>query len=336
MNKEKKWLAAYLYCAEPWENILVEVVKPFAERIVKQGLADQYFFIRYWEKGPHLRLRFKGDAAILESSVKPQLIEHFEAYFEKNPSTRQEPTWGNDIPEDQKWYPNDSVQFTEYKPETERYGGEYGILVAEQQFEAASKAILAVTEESDSWDYSRALGGAIQLHLGFGYALGMELDEMSAFFNRFFENWLSRAYYFFEKDISKEELEKRKKEALIAFEKNFEEQKEGLLPFFETVWQALNEGQEFEQEWLNQWVGDMKEVGTQLKEVQKNDKLTPPEWYMQKTRKDFSIAQQERWSIYDSYVHMINNRLGIKNRDEAYLGYLIIESVKVLQSRVKQ
>jgi len=106
-----------------------------------------------------------------------------------------------------------------------------------------------------------------------------------------------------------------------------------LLPFFETVWQALNEGQEFEQEWLNHWVINMKEVGNQLKVIQKENKLTPPAWYVKKMTKDFSLKQQERWSIYDSYVHMINNRLGIKNRDEAYLGYLIIESIKELQIR---
>lgn len=335
MENNKKWLAAYLYYAEPWETILVDALKPFAENILQQGLADQYFFIRYWERGPHIRLRFKGDFTILENEVKPQLIQHFENYFASNPSKRQEPKWLDDTPEDSKWYPNNSIQFIEYEPETERYGGEYGLKIAEQQFQASSKAILEVTKDSlESWDYSRALGAAIQLHLGFGYALGMKLDEMAAFFNRFFENWLSRAYYFFEKDISEDELEKRKKETLIAFENNFKEQKEALLPFFKTVWQALNEGQEFEQEWLNQWVVDMTEVGKELKKIQKEGKLIPSKWYMKKTDNNFSLQQQQRWSIYDSYVHMINNRLGIKNRDEAYLGYLIIESVKVLQSGV--
>jgi thiopeptide-type bacteriocin biosynthesis protein len=336
MDKEIKWLGAYLYYAEPWEKILVEAVKPIADQLIDQGHAEQYFFIRYWERGPHIRLRFKGDAAVLDNKVKPQLTEYFETYFKSNPSVREEPNWPEDITEDRKWYPNNSIQFIEYEPEVERYGGEHGIVIAEQQFQAASNAILAVTQESqDSWDYSRALGGGIQLHLGFGYALGMELDEMSAFFNRFFENWLSRAYYFFEKDIAQEELEKRKKETLEAFEQNFEEQKESLLPFFETVWQALNEGQEFEQEWLNKWVADMSQIGNYLKGIQKKEKLITPDWYMQKKAANFTIEQQERWSIYDSYVHMINNRLGIQNRDEAYLGYLINESIKVLENRVK-
>lgn len=38
----------------------------------------------------------------------------------------------------------------------------------------------------------------------------------------------------------------------------------------------------------------------------------------------------ERWLIYDSYVHMTNNRSGVLNRDEGYLGYLMAKSVELL------
>jgi hypothetical protein len=37
------------------------------------------------------------------------------------------------------------------------------------------------------------------------------------------------------------------------------------------------------------------------------------------------LAKQQLWAIYDSYIHMLNNRLGIMNRDEGYLGFLIKE-----------
>jgi len=67
------------------------------------------------------------------------------------------------------------------------------------------------------------------------------------------------------------------------------------------------------------WVKDIVGMTYPFGEIQKDNKLTPPEWYMKRKVDNFSVEQQERWSIYDSYVHMINNRLGIKNRDEAYL-----------------
>ncbi len=334
IENSKKWLAIYIYYAEPWEKLLVEAVKPFTENVLQNGLAEQFFFIRYWERGPHIRLRFKGETAILENKLKPRLTEHFKQYFEQNLSKRSEPKWAEDTPEKNKWYPNNSIQFVDYKPETERYGGSAGIKIAERQFEASSKAILAIIEENlKSWDYTRALGAAIQLHLGFAYALGMKLDEMSIFFTHFFENWLPRAYYFFEKEIPNEEIKKRKLATLNTFKKNLKSQQETLFPFIGAVWAALNEGQGFEQEWLNIWVADMKKIRHKLNAVQKDKNLIPPEWYMQKDNGDFPIQHQERWAIYDSYVHMINNRLGINNRDEAYLSYLLVESIKQIQKQ---
>lgn len=331
MANNQVWLASHLYYAEPWEKFLIQAVKPFSMGMLEKGLAEQFFFIRYWEKGPHIRLRFKGEERILNNEIKPQLKQYFEKYFEDNSSLREDIRWPKDTLEQDKWYPNNTIQFIQYDPEIERYGGDLGLLASEQQFHASSKAVLTIIEESiNVWDYSRALGGAIQLHLGFGYALGMDLDEMTGFFNRFFDNWLSRAYYFFENDIAQEELEKRKEGTLIAFQQNYSNQKDILLPFFETVWQALNDGQKFEQEWMNIWVDDMTKVGIQLRQIQRGRKLTPASWYMRKTIDNFSIDQQERWSIYDSYVHMTNNRLGIKNRDEAYLAYLLIESAELV------
>ncbi len=336
MNNNKEWLAAYLYYAEPWEKLIIEAVKPFAESIIDQQLADQFFFIRYWEKGPHIRLRFKGDRQILQQIVKPKLINYFETYFKDNPSERKTPEWLEDATEEQKWYPNNSIQFIEYEPETERYGGEHAILVAETQFQASSEAALGVIGESlDAWNYERALGAAIQLHLGFGYALGMDLHQLHGFFSSVFRNWLPMAYYYHEKDISKKELEKRKAETLKTFDKNFQQQKDTLIPFFETIWKALREGQEFEQDWLNQWIIDMKNVGDKLLALQKRKQLIVSAW-VKKVNEGFPVEYRERWAIYDSYVHMMNNRLGIMNRDEGYLGYLIVESIREMRNGIER
>ena len=327
------WLAAYLYYAEPWEKLLREAVKPFIEEVMSQGKASQYFFIRYWENGPHIRLRFKGNEATLMNEVKPRLVAYFEAYFKANPSNREEPDWLKEADDSLQWYPNDSVQFIEYEPETPRYGGQHGLPIGEEHFMHASEAILEVIAESDEWDYSRALGAGIQLHLGFVYGLEMSFQEGMDFFARVSKAWLPRAYYHWEKDITKEELKRREEEVLQAFETNFNQQAEMLVPFFNTVWNALNEGVEFEQEWLNQWVKDVRSTCHQLKDLQAQKLLDAPQWTKRLDENPtFDAAHRERWSIYESYVHMVNNRLGIQNRDEAYLGYLMRKSFDALKS----
>ncbi|MBL6449546.1 thiopeptide-type bacteriocin biosynthesis protein [Fulvivirga sp. 29W222] len=332
---DKKWLAAFLYYAEPWEEFLIQGVKPLIDQVMGEKLADQYFFIRYWEKGPHIRLRFKGNPNVLEKKVKPLIIDHFNKYFKNVPSERQDPDWLKEASEEYKWYPNNSVQFIEYEPETERYGGEHALQVSERQFQASSDATLAIVEDGlEAWDYNRALGAAIQLHLGFAHGVGMDQQEASKFFSDVFQNWLPRAYYFFEKDISKEELAKRKEETLKAFEKNFKGHKESLIPFFETVWEAFEEGQSFDQEWLNNWLVDMKSIKSDLQALQEDKKLIAPQRYLSKRDEEVPAETQELWAIYDSYIHMINNRMGIMNRDEGYLAYLVRESIKALRNSV--
>lgn len=327
MNSPKTWLAAYLYYAEPWEDFLTGTVKPFVDEVFEEKLAEQFFFIRYWEQGPHIRLRFKGETEVLEKQVKPRLEDYFLNFLKQHPSTRQKPEGGEELPPELRWFPNNSVQFIAYEPEIERYGGPAGILIAEKQFEASSRAVSAIIEECEEWDYDRALGAAIQLHLGFAHGLGMDLEETTGFYSRISTIWFSRAYGYTQ-DISTEELKKRQEVTLNAFEENFNRQKPTLVPYHRTLWNAFTEGVEFEQEWLNRWLTRMKAIKKELKTAQHQKKLVIPRWFKAEPGTKIPGYRQQLWVILESYVHMTNNRLGILNRDEAFLGYLIKESLK--------
>jgi hypothetical protein len=326
-DSDPTWLAAYLYYAEPWEVFLIKGVQPFVRSVMERNLADQFFFIRYWERGPHIRLRFKGEKEGLESKVKPQLESYFHSYFKENPSLRDEPEQVEQLPGNLQWFPNNSVQFIPYEPEIERYGGPIGILAAEKQFETSSNAVLAIIEESKQWDYDRALGAAIQLHLGFAFSMGMDLKETAAFYSHIAALWFSRAYRY-EENIAPAELKKRRDTTTKAFEDNFSKQKEVLVPYFNTLWKAFTGNVEFEQEWLNQWITDTAAIRDQLKDAQTRGELVFPSRFTLQPFEDIPESHQQLWAILESYVHMTNNRLGILNRDEAFLGYLIKESLK--------
>jgi thiopeptide-type bacteriocin biosynthesis protein len=323
------WLGAYLYYAEPWEAFLVHGIKPFVQSILKEELATQFFFIRYWERGPHIRLRFKGDRNILEQEVKPWLTFFFLNYFQAKPSQRHEPDWVKALPAAQRWFANNSLQFITYEPEIQRYGGTTGILVAEKQFEISSQAVLACLEAGDEWTYERALGTAIQLHLGFAWALGMNLLETGYFYTSIFKNWFAQAYSSIPSS-SPEEIQKRQKDILDAFDYNFEQQKNTLVGYHQMVWNVLVKGMEFEQAWLNRWLRGMDTVGRELKAAQQKNLLALPQSFKPESELDVPAKKQMLWPILGSYVHMTNNRLGVLNRDEAYLGYLIKRSLEHL------
>jgi thiopeptide-type bacteriocin biosynthesis protein len=318
------WLAAYLYYAEPWEEFLRDAVKPFVEDILRRKLVQQFFFIRYWERGPHIRLRFKGEGGILSQKVKPKLRAYFNKYFADHPHDRFEP------PDSYTWLPNHSIQFVDYEPEVERYGGAKGIRIAEKQFEASSRAALSIISESTNWTYEKAMGAAIQLHLSFAHAFAMDLSGAWAFFDYIFKGWFSAAYGYVPK-IAADELRKCKEETLKAFEENFIKQQTVLVPFHQTFWQALNQQAEFEQSWLNQWLRQMQIVYKQLKKAQEQNRLVFPKWFKANPELVTTKSSEALWPPLSSFVHMTNNRLGILNRDEGYLGYLTKRSLEAIQ-----
>ena len=118
-SSDQTWLAAYLFYAEFREVFLIKGVQFFACSVMEKNLAEQFFFIRFWERGPHIRLCFKSEKKHPESKVKQ--------------SQRDEPEQIKQLPEDQHWFPNNSVIFIPYEPEIERYGGPIGG-VYEKQF----------------------------------------------------------------------------------------------------------------------------------------------------------------------------------------------------------
>ncbi|MDJ0836858.1 MAG: thiopeptide-type bacteriocin biosynthesis protein [Acidobacteriota bacterium] len=328
----ESWLAAYLYTNSPWEPLLVDALKPFVEQILEEGLARQYFFIRYWEQGPHIRLRFLGDTRTLEEKVKPRIHETFSEYMRQHPTSR----FDDDKPEETErlnLFPNNSIQYIEYEPETKRYGGKVGLPISERQFQASSNACLAAFADADDWGYDKGLGTAIQMHLSMAHAMKFNFSELQDFCNMVSNGWLRRAYDF-DQDTTEEEHKARQKEVKEAFEKMFQSQKQVLVPFSQTLWQALDDGVEFEQEWLNEWVRRLNEVYSNLHRAHLAGEIEipwPEAYFMQGDVPD----QRGLWSIVESYVHMTNNRLGIWNQDEAYLGYLISRTIPYLSGEAQ-
>lgn len=317
----KNWLAAYLYYDEPWEKLLVEAVKPFAEEVLELGLATKYFFIRYWEQGPHIRLRFFGDPKVLEQQVKPKLESWFKAWIAANPSSYRYPEEYAHAATKFDWYPNNSIQWMEYEPETQRYGGPLALPIGETQFVSSSNATLSIMDASEGWSYDHALGSAIQMHLSFSVAMKMDRTEAREFYGWIFQSWLPMAIPM---GLSEEERPVALEKILVAFESQYQQQKEVLEPFITEFWEALEAGEEFEEEWLQRWFSEQKEVRRQLESLAQAGQIEYPDQRSPgHDRFDTTWEKLKYWSLHSSYVHMTNNRLGVQNRDEGYLGFLL-------------
>jgi lantibiotic biosynthesis protein len=154
---ESEWLFAKLYCSPSHaDRLLLELIRPLVERVMKDGTTRGWFFIRYGDPGWHLRLRFHGAAAELHDRVLPLLLE-MAAPFE-----RQNMLW--------------RMQFETYEPELERYGGPAGTGVAEQFFQLDSELCLELLplisgDLGAELRWQLAFAGADRVLSGLGFTL---------------------------------------------------------------------------------------------------------------------------------------------------------------------
>ncbi len=169
-----EWLFAKVYANPAMaDRFLIEGIKPLVEKMERSGEIDRWFFIRYADPQWHLRLRFHGNPAALNSVVLPQIWECVEREHRLNKVRR--------------------FQLDTYDREIERYGGPEGIEIAERLFHYDSELSLEllglIADRLGSHDRWRlAFLGVDRLLTG----LGFDLAEKRDLANRMGESWEKR------------------------------------------------------------------------------------------------------------------------------------------------
>ncbi|MEU8583258.1 lantibiotic dehydratase [Streptomyces abikoensis] len=124
-----RWLYAKVYCsAERQDEILARRLPGLLEGLPRE--ADRWFYLRYRDPDPHLRLRFHGEPAVLTGSLLPRLRD-----------------WCDGLAAEGL---GDRLVLDTYDPELERYGGPAAAAAAERAFHADSLACREQVELLDS------------------------------------------------------------------------------------------------------------------------------------------------------------------------------------------
>jgi lantibiotic biosynthesis protein len=114
-----EWLFVKLYCPRSFEDdVICESMLTFAENATAAGLADSWFYIRYSDPEPHIRLRFRG----ARDRLSGQLFGHV-------------CDWAGRLMSDGLCR---RFVFDTYEREVERYGGPAGMAAAESLFSVDS------------------------------------------------------------------------------------------------------------------------------------------------------------------------------------------------------
>jgi class I lanthipeptide synthase len=279
------WLTAYLFFegdvyGESADRVIREVVAPLARACRPDAV--RWFFLRYAEEASHVRLRFFAPGPVLEETIWPRVAAAASSSELVVRSARER-----------------------YEPEVERYGGPWGLALAEELFHRQSETALALLEKIPSGTRPQRLGKGLLAMLVLLFLYRGERRAAAELARRYGTTSLKM----WARDAEEQE------HWLRTFQEGFDRQADRLAGYVELAWEALETGGELTPE-LDAYRRDMEDVARRLLELFDQDRLclaarTPADW-----------DECVRW-IVPSYVHMMNNRLGVSIQEESYLSVLI-------------
>lgn len=151
------WLYFKLYGGQGSADlVLVEAIAAAVSELKSRGRVDHWFFIRYNDPDPHLRVRLQGNPAQLCADALPGFYRHL------NPMVEDGRLW--------------RIELGTYQRETGRYGGPENMERAERLFGLDSEAVMEIIQcslgdEGADLRWQLALAGADRWLKDFGFGL---------------------------------------------------------------------------------------------------------------------------------------------------------------------
>ncbi|WP_052889350.1 thiopeptide-type bacteriocin biosynthesis protein [Thermogemmatispora carboxidivorans] len=322
MTEQPRWISAHLFYHGDLSALLVDCVQPLLTRLEQRGLIASYFFVRYWQGGPHLRLRLLPQTANASESIMDEVRRAAAGYFQQHPAPDSlDPGHYQEISsylslmeygraESGPLYPNNSVHFLPYMPEYEHYGGQQAMPSIEEHFWKSSAIALALLCQGADRKQRTAHSTAAMLLTA---ALADPTRTATA---RVIEH-----FYF-----SWERMPVSLRSQLLArFDQQYEQQRQRLERLSEQLLQ-LSAQEEPDLDGfstaLGRWLHSIRQLYRKLQELDQAGLLLPQPLSARPARPS-SITIGTPLSIVLRCAHMHNNRLGLLILEEAYVLHLL-------------
>lgn len=196
MAGREDWWSVHIFLFDPpaSEACLLDDVMPAVRDLIREGKTSGWFFIRYWEGGPHFRLRL----ANVSPDYRARFLEQLQPKVEKRRSdqtmTREtfygqhsfdgEPVDVAELP----WFGDAHIAEIAYEPETIRYGGPVALPVSEELFTVSSELAAQIIAATRS-DPSKRMGAAFALMLATAAVAGKTGEDIVGFCENYAWMW---------------------------------------------------------------------------------------------------------------------------------------------------
>lgn len=208
--KAGDWLSAHIYYTGERTPILQHCTGPLVRDLRERGLVRDWFFLRHWLEGKHLRLRIRPESPAALPEVRRELETAVDAFLRERPSVYEDRF---DIAEEryrerfllefsaEQWRErygaatrmprreNNTFEYMEYVPEDFRYGGPVGMRIAEEHFVFCSDTVLEIADTQNLHVRTVMLGALTQLMAVMALAFFDRPDRCAGFFDEYVHFW---------------------------------------------------------------------------------------------------------------------------------------------------
>ena len=317
-DAHRNWLSVHVFLSDPvrTERYLSEVLDPAIKRWRAEEVLDRWFFIRYWEGGPHLRIRLAGRIAANDDRVMETLSERIAHFCSDNPSTREEYYRGHSfdgrpvVVENLPWYAEGTIAEIDYQPEILRYGGEYGIDANEQLFDLSSRLALSLCKATEGNRNDR-LSSTFALMTSAILACGEDMPGLGTYFEQYGSMWASM--------VGPEVLEAAPPQP-----------SEGQLRLLLRLEQEARAGWDGTSAHAI-WAAGVRQLAERLRALHGQGQLIAP--FGGRTTVGDDMCKGAVLGIVGSQIHMLNNRLGILPAGEFLLARVLAGAANALKQQ---
>ena len=327
-----EWLAVHIFYVADRGPLLTRCVRPLLDTLNGEGLISGHFFVRHWLEGTHLRLRIRPRAGCVDR-VREIVDQDVRAFLEREPSVYDperdfdddlyklrflnefsQEQWterygsGSQMPRND----NDTFDYFEYVPETERYGGPRGVELAEWHAEHSSDLVIRLLDSHNVGVRTVLLGLGIQSMLTMAYAFTDDPRHAARLFAAYSAGW--------ERMFGSE---------YPRYEQAYQEMADKLGARVRRIHLAVSE-ESFGglPEFVREWFEHCTDMRARLAKAADDGSLFHPD-----TGKPLSSLadggdETASTSLVLSYMHLMNNRMGITVSTENYLSYVLRRAIE--------
>jgi len=162
------WESVHVFRHDDHDDLLLTQVAPLMAELVADGLVLGFFYLRYWDGGPHLRLRMRTSAA-RTGEVRARVTDRLGAHLRAHPSRHpMDPAGYERLAADfaaaenlsvyeRHLLPPDTIRAVPYPPEHASFGHGPSLAAVERHFCASTAIALDTLRTPPSQRLSAAM-----------------------------------------------------------------------------------------------------------------------------------------------------------------------------------